>query len=113
MQTTKSMFIFGLLVCLSSCGFKKPFQPHPPIYQQWFKLNLTEEDIKQTMRDCGYKNLYGYGGPVTTNEEDARLENCMFANGLRYKDGYKGICSLKKGASIAACKDYTNPNLRP
>ena len=65
-----------------------------------------EQGVKQAMLDCGYKNLYGYGGPVTTIEEDARMENCMFANGFRYKSGYKGVCSLKVGPSIVACKDY-------
>jgi hypothetical protein len=98
-------FIIMSFVCFSLVAcFGKPFQPPPPEYANWEKKGSTTDEIKQTMRSCGYKDLYGYGGDRNATLEDRVIrESCMFDHEYRHKDGFRGLCSLRNMESIAAC----------
>lgn len=102
------MRILTTLLCLSialtGCFGGKPFQPPPPIYTTWIKNGVSQEEVKHAMRDCGYIDLYGYGGDRSATIEDRVIrEKCMFAHGYRHKSGFQGICSLSNTENIAAC----------
>lgn len=100
-----------VLICavsfiLTACFGGKPFQPPPEEYTQWIKGGVSEEGVKQAMRQCGFTDLYGYGGDRNATFDDiARRENCMFQNGFKRKSGYKGICSLRRAKDIQACQE--------
>jgi hypothetical protein len=89
-------------VVLSSCFGRKPFQPPPPEYSEWVKEGVAEQNVMQAMKDCGYKDFYGYGDK-TSNNEIAKQEKCMFQKGFNRKGSYKGICSLKGQEKLPAC----------
>ena len=105
MAIIKIFFLGTLILTMTACISGKPFQPNHPTYTMWFKANVSEDGVKEVMRQCGYKNLYGYGGDRVTSEDTAKRENCMFRNGFQRTDGYKGICSLSGVAEkISACQ---------
>ncbi len=94
-----------LTLSLTGCLGSKPFQPHPPIYAQWTKDGLTAEGVKQALRQCGYIDILGYGGDKDSSINDhAQRENCMFKNGFKYKDGYRGLCASIERKNLPACQ---------
>lgn len=104
MSVIKILLVGTLALTMAACGFK-PFQPNPPTYTMWLKVNVSEDGVKKAMQLCGYKDLYGYGGSRgEKNEDTARMQNCMFKNGFQRSDGYKGICSLIGAEKISACQ---------
>jgi hypothetical protein len=104
MKIYKGIFLISIMFFITACLYK-PFQPPLTGYEQWIKKNVGHEGVKKAMRDCGFKNVYGYsGGKRESNEDIAKEENCMFKNGFQYDDNrYKGICSLPDAEKIAAC----------
>jgi hypothetical protein len=101
----KIMVPMMFAISLTACFSQKPFQPHPPTFTQWVKEGISEEGVKESMRRCGYIDLYGYGGDRNSSmNEEAKRENCMFKNGFRYKDGDPGLCALKSYKDVPACK---------
>lgn len=100
----KVMTLYMFLLPLAGCASKKPFQPPPPEYSEWIKNDVLEEGVKQAMKDCGYKDLYGYGDQTSANDV-ARRQNCMFKNGFSRRSGYKGLCSLKEQNYLPACME--------
>jgi hypothetical protein len=93
------------ILLLTACFGGKPFQPHPPTFTQWAKNEVSADGVKEAMLQCGYKDLYGYGGDRdSTLNDHAKRENCMFRNGFRYKDGDQGLCTLKSYKDIPACQ---------
>lgn len=101
----KTLLSIGAAILLAACFSGKPFQPHPPTFTQWAKGGASEDDVKQSMRRCGFIDLYGYGGDKDSSMNDrAKRENCMFQNGFRYKDGDSGLCALKSYKDVHACK---------
>ena len=92
---------------LTACFGWKPFQPHPPTFTQWV---ISADGVKAAMRQCGYIDLFGYGGDRNSTLNDhAERENCMFKKGFKYKDGYQGLCSSSDRKDIPACQ----PNAKP
>jgi hypothetical protein len=103
LKISRVFFLSVLLLPVTACLYE-PFQPSPPEYVMWTKKNVEHQGVKKAMRDCGYKDLEGYGGDRNRTLEDlAKRQNCMFRDGFQYDDGYKGICSLKGIEKIAAC----------
>lgn len=101
-----ALLIFGL----TACSGNKPFQPPPPVYTTWAKEGVTQEEVKQAMRSCGYKDLYGYGGDRNATLEDRVMrEKCMFRSGFKYKDDFRGLCSLRGMDSVSSCNEKTIP----
>lgn len=99
-----------LLLSLTACFGGKPFQPHPPTFTQWFKDGVSADAIKEAMRQCGYIDIYGYGGDRdSTINDHAKRENCMFRNGFKYKDGYQGLCSSLDRKDLPACQSNLQP----
>jgi hypothetical protein len=94
-----------LTVFLTACFGGKPFQPHPPIFMQWVKGGVSADGVKGALLQCGYIDIYGYGGDRdSTINDHAKRENCMFRNGFRYKDGYQGLCSSSDRKNLPACQ---------
>ncbi|MFJ2987759.1 hypothetical protein ACIPF8_07820 [Collimonas sp. NPDC087041] len=92
-----------LALPLSACAYK-PFQPNPPMFQTYFKAGVDEEGVKVAMRQCGYSSVVGRVAGDTVNDI-AKRQNCMFANGFKFRDGSKGICSWANDKeSIPACQ---------
>jgi hypothetical protein len=83
----------------------KPFQPTPPAFKTWTKVGVSEEDVKQAMLNCGYPNVGGFAGTKYTPNEVAHAEQCMFRKGFRFKDDWKGICSLRGGNTLSECRE--------
>ena len=105
MAAIKILLVGILVLTMTACSAEKPFQPNAPTYTKWFKESVPEDGVKEAMRQCGYKDLYGYGGDRgSTNEDIAKRQNCMFKNGFQRSDGYKGICSLSGAEKISACQ---------
>lgn len=102
MREVKLITLLKIALVLSGCGEAKPLQPPPPQFASYMKEGVTVEEIKQSMIQCGYPNVAG-GKIGDKDSEIAARENCMFDKGFRYRDGYKGICSLKRGAVLSAC----------
>jgi hypothetical protein len=104
LKICRVFFLSVLLLSVTACLYE-PFQPSPPEYVMWTKKNVEHQGVKKAMRDCGFKNVYGYsGGKRESGEDIAKEENCMFKNGFQYDDNrYKGICSLPDAEKIAAC----------
>jgi hypothetical protein len=100
-----------LTLSLTACFGQKPFQPHPPTFTRWSKGGVSGEGVKAAMKQCGYIDIYGYGGDRdSTMNERALRQNCMFNNGFRRKDGDQGLCSLKSYKDIPACQ--SNPQIQ-
>jgi hypothetical protein len=104
LKVFKGFFLSILLLSITACLYK-PFQPNPPLYKSWVKKNVGQEGVKKAMRDCGYKDLYGYGNVIEepTPEKTNKRANCMFKKGFWYDDGRKGICSLSHTGETVAC----------
>ncbi|SFH62983.1 hypothetical protein SAMN04515618_101246 [Collimonas sp. OK307] len=98
----KSMCVMLLALSLNACAYR-PFQPNPPMYELYVKDNATESDVKAAMLKCGYPSIAG-GSRGNSSEVVAKRENCMFENGFKYRDGYKGICSLQSAQNTPACQ---------
>jgi hypothetical protein len=82
-----SMIIFYLTGCLGLSN-----QPPDEFHIQWFKPNVSREETKKAIEECGFQNIYGYSGFYLINE-DAKRENCMFKRGFKYKNA-SGVCSM-------------------
>lgn len=71
-----------LAFLLTACFGGKPFQPHPPSFTRWSKDGVSVDGVKEAMQQCGYIDIYGYGGDrVSTMNDEANMVNCMYRNG--------------------------------
>lgn len=98
-----SLLLIHLTACASETSMRG-FKPPPSIYESFVKNGISPEGVKQAMLECGYPNPFHIDRHVTINDS-TKWENCMFANGFRYKSGYKGTCSLRNSKDIAACQE--------
>jgi hypothetical protein len=96
--------LLGVVFGTTSCGGWKPFQPPPDLFESFIKEGVAVEGTKQEMRRCGFANLYYGRQRGDTDNEIAARENCMFTKGFTYLEGYRGMCSLKRGRDLPACK---------
>ena len=97
------LFILFINSCASETNMRG-FKPPPSIYESFVKNGVSADDVKQAMLECGYSNPFHIDRHVTINDS-TKWENCMFANGFRYKRGYKGTCSLRNSKDIPACQE--------
>jgi hypothetical protein len=97
------MIFLSILILSTTACLYKPFEHSPPDYKLWIKKNVGEEGVKIAMRDCGFKNLRGWGYPRDTDENFDRAEKCMVKNGFHYYDGYQGFCKMNGIEKIAGC----------
>ena len=101
----KITVFFILTFPLTGCFGWKPFQPPPPTFTQWTKDGVTAEGVKQALRQCGYIDIFGYGGDKDSSINDhAQRQNCMFKNGFKYKGGYRGLCAEIERKHLPACQ---------
>lgn len=101
----KNILIYSFVsIFMAGCFGIKIMQP-PPSNFEFFKTNdKTYEDIKKTMIVCGYPNV-NRGNRDDTNNDIAKREICMFRNGFKFNDGYKGMCSLQQQSNLPACQE--------
>lgn len=106
-EGTDTMKIMNKLVTvliigtLAACS--KPFQPPPVEFKMWKKSGISELQVKAQMLKCGYPTIDGFHGRYVSKEEAAKPEQCMFAEGFKRKNGWKGVCSLPSFAEVSAC----------
>ena len=102
-QFSRVIFVF-LIFSVGGC-VNKLMQPPPPEFKVWYAAGVDEDGVKKAMLSCGYPNIGGFSGVESTVEEHASAEQCMFRNGFKYKDNWKGVCSLRDYAdTLLACK---------
>lgn len=99
---------FIILLFLAGC-INKPFQPAPAEFKLWIKIGASEDDIKEAMLLCGYPNVGGFAGTKASVEKKTSAEECMFRKGFHYRDGWKGKCSERNRAQLAACGELVSP----
>ena len=98
MNKSVAVVIVGALVACS-----KPFQPTPVEFTMWIKTGFSELQVKENMLKCGFPTIAGFHGIYASKEEVAKAEQCMFSDGFKRKDGWKGVCSLPKFDEVSAC----------
>ena len=87
------------------CYPEQAFRPGPSGFRNWEKSGASDSDVKAQMLSCGYSNPYLPDKKESLNE-GAKNQLCMFDNGYRFKDGFKGTCSLQGGKALPACVEY-------
>ncbi|RZT05614.1 hypothetical protein SAMN05216319_5090 [Duganella sp. CF402] len=91
------------LVVLSACSFRG-FKPPPPAFESYVRAGASGDDVKRSMLACGYRNVFITDRDETLNDL-ASHENCMFSQGYRHPDGWKGLCSrnYEQDLALPAC----------
>ncbi len=103
--------LMTICIALASC-VEKPFQPPPPTFKQFEKMNFSNEDVKREMASCGYMNVYTGRNEGDTISMQITRQNCMFKKGFSYSDGWKGFCFERAFRDLFACQDWPFRNVK-
>ncbi|MCD6027635.1 MAG: hypothetical protein K0R08_2154 [Solimicrobium sp.] len=95
------LFRILILLSLSGCFGKKPFQPPPLEYQQWVKVGVSADTIKQIMLECGFDN--SHGNAKMDDNSYAKAQNCMIKKGFKHT-GEFNICVSSDSYNLPACR---------
>lgn len=79
MKKPRIALIAVLLAFVAGCSTTR-FEPPNWVYQAWSKDELSAEQVKAEMRDCGYEDVRRAND--LSKGEAARAEACMKAKGF-------------------------------
>lgn len=94
----KIYLLILMSLALIGCTGKKLFQPPPQEFKQWIKNGVSEEIVKKTMLECGFKNTFGNAS--MDDNSYAKAQNCMLSKGFVHTSDFN-IC--KGNAELPAC----------
>jgi hypothetical protein len=103
-----------LTLCISGCLGWEPFQPPPPEFESWAKVDVTSLNVKKAMLECGYPSPYQaaqwQAGKAVTQEEFAEMYMCMKSSGFVFAGGRYDFCEHSR--NLKACRSGVAPPAR-
>lgn len=102
------IIIFASILSFSTgCSIRDSFQPLPPMFKNWEKIDSSPEEVKRALLKCGYDNPYNGFDPqvkITINTL-AKSSKCMRDNRFNYKlSNGKAICDFTEWENLPACQ---------
>ena len=114
MPTPQSLAVWFFVAILTngcSAYLKRGFRGVADESDVWVQAGKNKNDVVLAMKAYGFTNIMaGYGDNNSHNDVAAR-EECMFAKGFKYVDGWGGLCS--DPSYRATLPVYQNAPARP